>query len=194
MRMRGNTEKGRYILVRFTDEEKKRINKFLKRRGCTFQTFAHAAIIRAMNEADLGKLTNDEPTKEKKPTIKGLGIRERLDEDREHDEEQAAEDREHQRVLERERARDRERVHITSTPVLASVSANDEVMTLARTIVNASPSAREEVKKAACRALTKGRTLEEAVRLTEQLNEAIGQLKDVPTSALERVRARREGR
>ena len=176
----------RQILTRFTDEEAQRIFKMCRRRRVTVQAFGHAAMMRALNEINLGKKIDekeaaDEAREEKKKRAEptGLGIRERLQDDRERSNDRA------ERV-----ERERERFSSPSAPIATSVAHSDEIMALARTIVDSPKTARAEVLRSACRALARGRTQEEAVRLAEDLDAAIRRLDGAPQTALERVRAR----
>lgn len=173
-------------MIRFTDEEAFRLTKLLRKRRLTGQAFGHAAIMRALNEANLGKKTDGEIEREQErpqrsETPQGLGIRDRLRDDRvELDE----------RESERERAR-YEPTALQQQPVVATRGVvDDEILSLARTVVESPQSSRREVLKAACRALSRGRTQEEAVRLAEDLDAAIQRIDGVPRTALERVRAR----
>jgi len=63
-------------------------------------------------------------------------------------------------------------------------------LALARTVVDSPKSARAEVLRSACRALARGRTQEEALRLADDLDAAIKRLDGTPQTTLERVRAR----
>ncbi len=169
--------------IRFTEEENKRLNKLIRKRGLTVQAFGHAAIIRAINEADLGKkadgeIEREEPRRETPPL--GLGIRDRL---RESSEDDDYDDRRSESVPSTNSS--------ASAPVLAQARTIDnEIMSLARTVVGSPKSARKDVLRAASQSIARGRTLEEAVRLADDLDAAIKRLDDVPQTALERVRAR----
>jgi hypothetical protein len=173
-------------LVRFTDDEHERIQKMLRRRRLSNQQFGHAAMIRAINEIELGKQTKQEilqdikKDQEHQQTIEpsGLGIRERLQESRDRDEAR----RTH---LVREEQRNNNLLVPAPLPAVNS----DEIAALARTIVDSPKTARKEILQAACRTLARGRTEAETMRVAEDLNAAIRCL-EAPQSALERVRAR----
>ena len=202
MKMRGGYGSGarsprshtRQILIRFTEEEGERAFKTLRKRRLTMQAFGHAAIMKALNEIELGKKTDAELIQEarigqkqqEESAPKGFGMRKQLEESRERDDEL------YERTI-REREREKEKQHYAATgsaPSLVATTIDGEILALARTVVDSPKSARGEVLRAACRALAKGRSLEEAQRLAEDLDNAIKRLDGVPQSALERVRAR----
>lgn len=170
--------------VRFTEDENKKLAALCRRRGLTIQSFLHAAAMRALNEAQLGKKTDAEVVREEhaaatheNTTPKGLGIRERLQRDTvTHDYD------------------DDDRLP-AATPTVQTAPqprapGDHEILSLARTIVDSPPSARVDVWKAAVRALARGRTQEEALQLADDLDVAIKRLDNTPQTALERVRAR----
>jgi hypothetical protein len=167
--------------VRFTKEEDRRLKKMLKRRRLTtMQAFLHAAVMRALNDAELGQDVAAEARKEepKEKPLRGLGIRDRLESDRE----EISFDRD-----------ERKPERIADNPIAgrSASTIDDEIMSLARTIVNAAPSARTEVQRAACKALAmRAQSEYEALQLLESLNEAIKRLDGKPQTNLERVRAR----
>ncbi len=148
----------------------------------------HAAAMRALNEAMLGKRTeleiiNEHEERTERQRIddarapRGLGIRERL---------LAAVEEETDDADEYEAA--------PPTPPAPQppvfTHAADQVMTLARTIVEAPQSARRDIWRAACHTLTLGRSREEALQLADELDAAIKRLGDAPKTMLEKVRAR----
>lgn len=190
MKSRGGWGKGvrshpNAYYIRFTDEEDQRLSKLLRRRRLTMQAFGHAAIIRALNEAELGKKTDEETEKERerereksKPPVMTLGIRERI---RSDDDEWPPRRNETPTVSQ-------------ATPMLAAASTDDTILALARTVVEAPSTDRREALKRACRALTRGRTLDEAKRLADDLDAAIQRLQGTPQTVLERVRARTNSR
>jgi hypothetical protein len=176
-------------------EEDAKIAKLLRKRGLTWQAFSHAAIMRAFNEATLAKKTDGEVLREdldnrqnRQGGGQGLGIKDRLV--------QASERR-------RERYEEDDPMPSSATPTLASRdlppvltrSTDDEVMSLARTIVESPQSARRDVIKAALRVLargviSRGGTQEESLQLADDLTAAVRRLEAAPQTALERVRAR----
>lgn len=175
--------------VRFTEKENQRLNRLCRKRKLTVQTFAHAAIMRALGEAELGKKTeieqyNDgEIDREPSYEPRGFGLRDQLRSNRDDDDEP------------RERRREepeRPLISPTTAPTLTRVMTTDEVALLARTVVEAPASTRREVMQAAVRTLARGRSQEEGLRLAEELDAEIKRLGggDVPKTALERVRAR----
>jgi hypothetical protein len=177
-------------LIRFTEEEGKRAFDILRKRRLTMQAFGHATIMKALNEIELGKKTGIDIAQEARheqrqepEQPRGFGIRQRLEDGRDRD-------------IEIERAerieRDRERPTNTtvSSPSLVATTIDSEILALARTVVDSPKSARAEVLRAACRALAKGRSEEESIRLAEDLDAAIKRLDGVPQTTLERVRAR----
>lgn len=172
-------------MIRFTEEEDQRLSKLLRKRRLSGQAFGHAAIMKALNKAELGEeeIVDKDARKEpvKKPS--GLGIRDRLEKERTVRNERN--DRERERGWEREREQEEPRV----TQVV-SKTVDDEVMALARTVVESPKSTRKETLKAACHALARGRTLDEALRLADELTATIRKLESTPQTALERVRAR----
>ena len=185
------------MILRFTDEEDKRLEKMLKRRKLTKQAFGHAAIMKALNEIELGKRTDDEVVKEareeqKQKTLepKGFGIRERLIADRERDDEADQAERDRERSERVDRAR-----HVTvtaSAPSLTPMTIDGEILALARSVVQAPRGEqRTTVLRAACRSLApRARTEEEAKYLVDQLYDAVKRLDGTTMSALEKVRAR----
>lgn len=157
-----------------------------RKRGLTFQSFGHAAVMRALNEADLGRKTDGETVRDEEQRSRrserelprGLGIRDRL--------QQTSDDR-------RTRPDEDETPASFSPPAQSPpllASGVDEVMTLARTIVEAPGPSRRDVWKAACHVLARGRTQEMALQLADELDAAVRRLEGVPQTALERVRAR----
>ncbi len=177
--------------IRFTADEAAKIAKLVRKRGLTVQAFAHAAIMRAFNDATLAKKSDGEiirdnledPRRQELP--RGLGIKDRLV--------QASEDR-------------RQRYEEDDTPpamlpssnlpaVLPPRTIDDEVMALARTIVESPVSTKRDVLKSAHRVLARGVIMrggsqEEALQLADDLEAAIRRLEAVPQTALEKVRAR----
>jgi len=149
------------------------------------QAFGHAAIMRALNEAYIGKKTDaeiaaenaDRPPPDERP-MKGLGIRERLREERE----------------ERDDVREPPPSLAQPTPQMAAQprtsSPDDEILALARTIVETPQASRRDVMLSACRVLARGRSQEDALRIADELDATIKRLDGVPKTALERVRAR----
>lgn len=195
---RGSTSNGTKshpcaYFIRFTDAENKDLVKLVRKRGLTMQAFAHAAIMRAFNEATLAKKSDGEIIRDnledrsrRKELPPGLGIRDRLI--------QGVEDR-------RQRYADEDDSPPPTTPALPPhlppilPRAEDEVMAMARTIVEAPASTRRDVLKAAHRVLARGviargGSQEQALQLADDLDAAIRRLEGVPQSALERVRAR----
>jgi hypothetical protein len=165
----------------------------LKRRRLTMQAFGHAAIMRALNEIELGKRTDEEIAKdarqEQKKGAKGFGIRDQLIEDRNRETERADLDREREERVAHENKR-----HIAATvaaPSLTPTTIDSDILALARTVVETPKGERATVLRSACRALApRARTEEEAKYLVDQLYDAVKRLDGVPVSALERVRAR----
>ncbi len=74
--------------IRFTKEENDKMVKLCRKRGLTIQSFGHAAVMRALNEAELGRKADGEIERDERPVEMplGLGIRDRLRESREEDE------------------------------------------------------------------------------------------------------------
>lgn len=146
--------------------------------------------MRALNEATLGKKTDgevardeDRSRREREPVPRGLGIRDRLV--------QFSDDRRHRDDREDETfTPSMLPPSIPSTTPTIRVGLDDEVIALARTIVESPQSSRREVWKAACRVLARGRTQEEALQLADDLDAAVRRLDGVPQTALEKVRAR----
>lgn len=177
--------------VRFTEEENKKLVGLCRKRGLTVQAFGHAAMMRALNEANLGKKTDGESARDdeesrsrrsERELPRGLGIRDRL---------QQASDERRTRVDENETPAP----SIPSPsvqPALLRARSGDEVLTLARAIVEAPKSARQDVMQAACRALAPhARTEQEAAWLADQLTAEVKRLDSAaPKTALERVRTR----
>lgn len=172
--------------IRFTEDENKKLVKFCRKHKLSVQGFGHAAIMKALEDADLGNKSAAEIERENEDTsettIKGLGIRERL-----------------QPRKDKERRDYTPSVAPASTPMQAApqarvASIDGEVLALARTIVESPESARKEVWKSAIRALARGRTEQEALLLADDLGAAIKRLAGTPQTALERVRARTAGR
>ena len=173
--------------IRFTEKENDRLNKLCRKRGLTVQTFGHAAIMRALSEAELGKKTeaeqfNDGETREYEYQPRGLGLREQLRASASEDAPREREEREVERPL----------ISPSTAPTLTRVMAADEVGILARTIVESPVSTRRDVLQAAVRSLARGRSPDEGMRLAEDLDTEIRRLGggEVPKTALERVRAR----
>jgi hypothetical protein len=174
-------------MIRFTDDEDQRLTKMLKRRRLTMQAFGHAAVMKALNDLELGKRTDTEIAQEarqeqkqqSKEAPKGFGIRDQLYDNRERE----------QRSREREREPERERT-ATVAPSLAPLGIDGEILALARTVVDSPKPMRAEILRSACRALARGRTQEEAMRLAEDLDSAIKRIDGTPQTTLERVRAR----
>lgn len=165
----------------------KRVDELRDERGQTFQTFVQNAVIKAIAEADAEADRNifrrDLKKNEKgaRHAVHGLGIRERLEQEQyepvteEHEERVAAAP-----VI----------VNVGSS-VGATASGSGDLATLARMVVEGLPHDRRRLLQSACNALAKGRSVEEALQLAEQLDVEIKRL-DVPTTALERVRARKK--
>ncbi len=161
-----------------------------RKRGLTMQAFAHAAIMRALNEATLAKKSDGEIIRDdledrsrRQELPRGLGIKDRLV--------QASEDR--RQRYEDDDDRSAPELPPRLPPVLPR--ADDEVMSLARTVVEAPQPSRRDTLKAAQRVLargviSRGGTQDEALMLADDLEAAIRRLEGVPQSALERVRAR----
>lgn len=176
--------------VRFTEKENERLNRLCRKRGLTVQTFVHAAAMRAISEAELGKKTdaeqvNGDEEREHAYQPRGLGLREHL---------RPSETVPREEIV--ERFIDPPTIP-AAAPTLSRVLAADEVTVLARTIVESPASARREILKAAVRSLARGRSQEEAVQLAEDLDATIQRLDGdgdggggVPKTALERARAR----
>jgi hypothetical protein len=195
MKMRGGTKShySRQILIRFTEEEGTRAFKTLRKRRLTMQAFGHAAIMKALNELELGKKTDAEliqearlgMKQEEESTKKGFGIREQLQEDRERDAERT------ERVN-RDKERERFASATVSAPSLTATTIDGEILALARSVVEAPKGEqRTTVLRASCRALApRARSEEEAKYLVDQLYDAVKRLEGVPVSALEKVRAR----
>jgi len=161
-----------------------------RKRKLTVQSFMHAAAMRALNEAELGKKTDverrrdeEEGSREREYAPQGLGLRERLRESSVDDEPRERESREEI---------ERPMIAPSTAPMLTRVMAADEIGILARTIVESPTSTRRDVLAAAVRSLARGRSRDEAVRLAEDLDAEIRRLGggEVPKTALERVRAR----
>lgn len=144
----------------------------------------HAATMRALNEADIGKKTDaeiaaaeDVDRDDEQPKPRGLGIRDRL-----------------QQRVEREADDDYEMAPTAPSPAAAptahTTSGDDEILALARTIVETPQASRRDALQAACRVLARGRSQEEAIRRADELDATIKRLDGVPRTALERVRAR----
>ncbi len=171
--------------IRFTKEENDKLTKLCRKRSLTVQSFGHAAVMRALNEADLGKKaageSEHEPEQPLQPEgLPGLGIRDRLRESAEDDE-----------FYERRSESVPSTGTSASAPVLTQArTIDDTILALARTVVAAPQSYRKAVLKDALSALTRGRTLEESMRLADDLDAAIARVGGIPQTALERVRAR----
>ena len=146
--------------TRFTADENARLVRMCRKRGLTVQAFMHAAAMRALNEAT-------------------LGIRERLEDKRRDDDE-----------------RDNIPAPTIAPPAppapppAQSHVPGDEIIALARTIVDSPVSARRDVMQAACRVLARGRSTEESLRLADELDATIKRLGGITQTALERARAR----
>lgn len=169
--------------IRFTTEENNRLIKLCRKRKLTVQSFMHAATMRALNEADIGKKTDaeiaaaeDVDRDDEQPTPRGLGIRERLQRNDTRDDVSG----------------DDEAPLTAAAPSVQAhtTSADDEILALARTIVETPQASRRDALQAACRVLARGRTQEEAVRRADELDATIRRLDGVPRTALERVRDR----
>lgn len=172
----------RRVVVRVSDEELQRLHRLCRKRKLPLQVFGHAAILRALDEADLGKKVNVQVINEQpdvQATViesKGLGIREQIRSENEPREEERP-------------------VKQPPTPWLPPPAPthriiDDVVLALARTIVGSAPEYRRDVWKNACRTLASGKSQEEALRLAEDLDAAIQRISGVPQTALERVRTR----
>jgi hypothetical protein len=185
----GSRSHPRSYFIRFTVEEDAKLAKLLRKRGLTAQAFLHAASMRALNEAQLGKKTDAEArheeavnTSPKAQTPRGLGIREQLQTARDTDDD-------FYRSTGLPRAPSPQAAP-QAAPQARTSSVDDEVLALARTIVESPASARRDVLRSACRVLARGRTLEEAQQLADDLDTTIKRLDGTPQTALERVRAR----
>lgn len=183
-RLHGSRSHPHAHFIRFTGDENDRLVRLCRKRGLTMQAFGHAAIMRALNEAYIGKKTDAEIAAENadrpppdEPSSKGLGIRERLREERDIDD-----TREPPPPL----------AQPTPQPVAQphTSSGDNEILALARTIVETPQASRRDVIQSACRVLARGRSQEDAVRLADELDATIKRLDGVPKTALERVRAR----
>jgi len=186
----GSSSHPRAQFTRFTSEENDRLVRLCRKRKLTVQSFMHAAAMRALNEAELGKKTDverrrdeEEGSREREYAPQGLGLRERLRESSVDDEPRERESREEI---------ERPMIAPSTAPMLTRVMAADEIGILARTIVESPTSTRRDVLAAAVRSLARGRSRDEAVRLAEDLDAEIRRLGggEVPKTALERVRAR----
>jgi hypothetical protein len=182
-RSNGSKSKPCAQFIRFTEDENKKLVKLCRSRGLTVQAFGHAAIMHAIDEAQLGKKTVAEVVREEdvaapeKAMPKGLGIRERL----QHDASTTDYD---------DDAPSTPMPALQAPPQVHTSTIDDQILTLARTIVVSPSTTRRDVMKAACEVLARGRSLEEAIRLGDDLIATIKQLDSTPQTALERVRAR----
>lgn len=183
------------IFVRLTEEEHRALRRLIKKRHLTIQAFSHAAIMRALNEANLGKETaaeeklgtlkkTDESTPPAPTLTRGLGIRERLEAEEESRREREDEP---EHVVERPSA-------VTQFIAPAPAPSSADVHMLARTIVELPQASRRDAVSAAVRSIAHGRSQDEALRMAEDLDREIRRLDARPATALERVRARRRSK
>jgi hypothetical protein len=156
---------GRFI--RLPDGENTRLDRVLKYRSLSFQTFGRNALMKAILEVEEEMKRDDEARSSKKgrkAEPRGLGIREQL-------EERAS----------KMRQDDDEFEPTPRAPAAAAPSvtvnlpiATSEIDTLARLVAAATPEDRVKLLRAACAQLAKtARTAEEAESLASQLDEAI---------------------
>ena len=165
----------------------KEIDEIRDSRGQTFQTFVQAAIMKAVAEAKTEEASSksrrsDDREKRKAPV--GLGMRERL-------EEMMAPSTPDEGPETRQAAPQGVTVNVGGAASGAGGTSAD-IATLARMVVEGPRTDRRRLLESACKALAKSaKTSEESIALAEQLDAEIARL-DVPTTALERVRARRK--
>jgi hypothetical protein len=164
--------------VKFTEEQNVRLHRIRKQRGVSIQAFAHAAVMKAVIEAE-------KETEAAKPKIaaalrpRGLGIRERLELEEEG------------RTAAPADAPVAPAAAVTVTVQSAAAPAGADIAAIARMVVDAPPGERRAYAQRACMALAQGRSKEEAMRIAAALDAEVGRLRAVPPTALEKVRARR---
>jgi hypothetical protein len=165
--------------LKFTSEQNRRIYRMRKRLQLTFQAFAHAAVMKALVEAE--KEHEQQRAKTERKAVTGLGIRERLEAE---EEERAA-----RREMAAESPAPAAPVPVSVHVQASSASSMAGIPLLARMV--ATSTDRRTTMKAACDALAPMcKTEEDAIRLADELEAEIKRIDDKPTSVLDRVRQR----
>lgn len=182
--------------IRFPSDLIKQVHEARKPRGLTFQAFVLMALrkevdaVRAEVEQDKRRKQQQREERTERAKPKGLGIRERL---QEQEEAVGGTDTSDGDGEDEGRASPSPVTVNVGTTALAAPTTNSSIdLTTMAQMVLAAPSglARDRVLKRACDTLAKrASSNEEALRLAEQLDTEIKRL-DVPTTALDRTRAR----
>lgn len=181
----------RQTAIRFTPDQRARIEKARALRGQTFQTFGHAAIMRevAVVEEEVRKTREEraarrstlDATRETRAASRGLGIRDRMEDAvTEHNTDEAPAPATPTATVQ---------VQVQTVPAPA-VSTNIDVAALARVVVNGRREDRARMLAAAVQTITQATaSRNEQVRLADQLDAEIRKI-DGKSSVLDRVRAR----
>lgn len=188
--------------VKFTEDQNTRLHRARLYKGLTVQTFAHAAVMRAIAETE-AEMEREEEKKIARQTQRasqlrkepaGLGIRDRAEADRAAREAARAEAALAAPTTTPAPLPSAAQVHVqVTTPTTVAVPA-EEIAALARYVVDGGPGygkqnrLREVVERLARRASTR----EAAAALADRLDEEIKKLR--PPSTLAKVKARIESR
>lgn len=202
--MNENRKRPNPVFVRFADSDKRRLDRLVKKRGITRQDFLLAAALRALDAAEAGQLTaaeadrdragERESSRDNQP--RGLGIRERLLQQREVRRADAEYDDEPRTATVEQHH------HYAPPAAIYNTSNGAEVTALARLIVDTPPHERRPVWRRITEgflreAMARASSIEEAQRLSlaraDQLDAEVKRLGAAPhsrTPALDRARKR----